>query len=107
MKIRHIITFIIFISLTASPLYAKNDKEKGKGKFNQLPPGLQKKAGKGKPLPPGWQKKLARGEIMDNNIYLHSQIVVPLDSRGLVTIRIEGKLVRLYKATREIVEILE
>ena len=43
---------------------------------------------------------------MDKNVYQQSQVVVPLDSRGLVTIRIEGKLVKLYKATREIVEVL-
>ncbi len=50
---------------------------------------------------------MAKGEIMDENIYQRSQVVVPIDSRGLITIRIEGELVKLYKATREIVEILE
>ncbi len=103
MKIKHAITFIILVGLIAGPIYA--DKDKGKKK--QPPPGLQMNVERGKPLPPGWQKKIAKGEILDNNIFLQGQIVVPVDSDGLITIQIEGKLVRLYKATREIVEILK
>ena len=103
MKIKHAITFIILAGLIASPISA--DKDKGEKK--QLPPGLQMNVERGKPLPPGWQNKLAKGEILDNDIYLHGDIVVPVDPDGLITIQIEGKLVRLYKATREIVEILK
>ena len=103
MKIKNAITFIVLVGLIASPVYAENDK----GKKKQLPPGLQMNVEKGKPLPPGWQAKLAKGEILDNNIYLQSQIVVPVDSHGLITVQIEGKLVKLYKVTREIVEILK
>jgi len=44
---------------------------------------------------------------MYKRVYQHGQIVVPVDSRGLVTIRVEGKLIRLYQASREIVEILK
>ena len=44
---------------------------------------------------------------MDRDVYRQGDIVVPLDSRGLLTMRLEGKLVRLVKATRELVEILE
>lgn len=82
---------------------AKNDKEKEKG----LPPGLQKKAKKGKPLPPGWQKKLVAGHILERDIYNHGKIIKKVDDKGLITISIEGKLVRLVKNTREIVEIIE
>lgn len=96
------IILLIFIGLVVAPAYAKNDKSKGKG----LPPGLQKKSAKGEPLPPGWQKKLIKGEIMGYDVYRRSSIIVPLDPHGLVTIRIEGRLIRLYEATREIVEIL-
>lgn len=73
---------------------------------SSLPYGLQKKLKKGKPLPPGWQKKLRVGGVLDPWIYSHGDIVIPLDSNGLVTIRVEGKLIRLYQATREIAEIL-
>ena len=101
MNIRSIVTLVVLLGLVAGPVYAKNDKDK------KMPPGLQKKAAKGQSLPPGWQKKLAKGEVMDKRVYQHAQIVVPVDSRGLVTIRVEGKLVRLYQASREIVEILK
>ena len=115
MKIRNIVTLIVLAGLVAGPVYAKNDKDKKvppglqkkTTKGQSLPPGLQKKVAKGQSLPPGWQKKLAKGEVMDKRVYQHGQIVVPVDSRGLVTIGVEGKLVRLYQATREIVEILK
>jgi hypothetical protein len=101
-KINAIIILLLFLGLAVTPAFAKNDKSKGKS----LPPGLQKKVAKGEQLPPGWQKKLIKGEIMEYDVYRRSSIVVPLDPHGLVTVRIEGKLIRLYKATREIVEIL-
>jgi hypothetical protein len=100
MQARHFITFLVLSGLMAGPAYAKKDKS------NQLPPGLQKKVEGGQSLPPGWQKKLARGEILDQNIYQQGQVVVPVDKHGLITIRLEGKLVRLYEATREVVEVL-
>lgn len=71
-----------------------------------LPPGLEKKAATGQ-LPPGWEKKLVVGKPLDLDIYRHSQIVVPIDDRGLLTVRIEGKLIRLIDATREVVEVLD
>lgn len=73
---------------------------------SSLPYGLQKKLQRGQSLPPGWRKKLHRGDVLDAEIYSHGEIVVPLDSHGLVTIRVEGKLIRLYHATREVAEIL-
>jgi len=100
MRIFGSITLIVLLSLLTSPAIAKKDKA------NALPPGLQKNVDQGKPLPPGWQKKLAKGEIMDKEVYQHGRIIVPVDSHGLVTISIEGKLVRLIEDTREIVEIL-
>jgi len=101
MQIKTIVTAVILTGLIISPVYAKNIKNK------QLPPGLQKKANKGVALPPGWQKKLAKGEIMDKAVYQQSKVIVPVDSRGLITVRIEGKLIKLFKATREVVEVLE
>ncbi len=101
MKIKNIVTLLILIGLIAGPVYAKNDKVK------QLPQGLEMKLDRGEPLPPGWQKKLVKGRVMGEDIYRHSKIVIPIDSNGLLTIQIEGKLVRLYKATREIVDIMD
>ena len=101
MHLKILITVLISISLLMSPLYAHSDKAK------PLPYGLQKKLEKGQSLPPGWQKKLLVGERLNRSIYRQGDIVVPLDSWGLLTIRLEGKLVRLVEVTREIVEILE
>ena len=101
MKIKNIVTLLILTGLIAGPVYAKNDKGK------QLPQGLEMKLYRGEPLPPGWQKKLIKGGVMEEDIYRHGKIVIPIDSNGLLTVRIEGKLVRLYGATREIVDIMD
>lgn len=74
---------------------------------SNLPPGLQKRYEKtGKGLPPGWQKKMHRGEVMDRDIYDHGRVIGPIDAQGRVTIDVDGKLFRLYKNTREIIDIL-
>ncbi|MFV8781104.1 hypothetical protein ACNKU7_01665 [Microbulbifer sp. SA54] len=75
-------------------------------KSGDLPPGLQKKVDRGGELPPGWKKKLQKGHRLDDSIYSHAVIVQPVDRHGLVTVRIEGELVRLVHATHEIVDIL-
>lgn len=91
---------IALMTLSVSNLaYAKHDKENG------LPPGLQKKLDRGQGLPPGWQKKVAVGKVLDRDVY-DQGIVVASDKKGLVTISIGGKLVKLVKDTREIVGIL-
>jgi hypothetical protein len=58
-------------------------------------------------LPPGWQKKLVKGEVLEEPIYKKSEVVIPVDSEGLLTVRVEGKLIRLIEATREIVDIVD
>ena len=69
--------------------------------------GIEKKYERTGELPPGWEKKLAVGNRLDRDIYNHARIIVPLGEDGLVTVRIENKVVRLIQATREIVEILD
>lgn len=101
MKIKLIFIVLLLAGFVASPVYAKKDKAK------HLPPGLQKKVARGEPLPPGWQKKLAKGEVLDVAVFQRGKIVAPLDSKGVITIEVEGKLIRLIKATREIVDILK
>ncbi|MCB1583783.1 MAG: hypothetical protein KDI92_12010 [Xanthomonadales bacterium] len=98
--------FIIAISLslvTTTGLAKKDQAHKQK----DLPPGLEKKLERGGELPPGWEKKLIVGKPLDRTIYYHRRVVEPVDSRGLITVEIDGKLIRLYEATREIVEILK
>ena len=75
------------------------------GTAKPLPPGLEKKVQRGETLPPGWQKKLIVGDVLDYEIYRQGHILNRHD--GLVTVRIEGKLVRLIENSLEIVEILD
>lgn len=85
------------------------------GKHKPLPPGLRKKAARGEELPPGWQTKIARGEVMPETIYAagvpltaetRKQWRLPADPKGTVTIDVDGEIVRVVQATREIIDIL-
>jgi hypothetical protein len=93
-------SLVALLPLMTAEVLAHPQKDGG------LPPGLQKKLERGGELPPGWKKKLVRGAVLEAEIYRHGVIVVPLDDHGLVTISIEGELVRLIHATHEIVDIL-
>ena len=100
MKMTRIVISALLLALSlSSALYAKDDKDK------QLPPGLQKQVEQGKSLPPGWQKKLAVGETLDHDIYKHGRVVAT-DDHGVVTIRVEDKLIRVIENSMEIVDIL-
>lgn len=94
-------TLIIGLSLGVNFVQAKPDKEKS------LPPGLQKKMSRGGQLPPGWQKKLIVGSHLDYEIYTHGSIVVPVGERGEVVIEVEGRVIRLIEASKQIIEILK
>jgi len=86
-------------------------KEKKGKKKKSLPPGLKKKVARGGELPPGWQKKVARGEVLDEDIYIHSEKVPyellkdlekqPEDSE---LIKVQGKVIRILKATRSVLD---
>ncbi len=102
MKMKLALTLLIVAGFISAPLYAKKPQ-----KMKQLPHGLQKKVERGKPLPPGWQKKIARGEVLDSETYKRGKVIVPLDKNGLVTMQVDGKVVRLFKATREIFDVLQ
>lgn len=88
-------------------------QERGR-KPKGLPPGLAKKVARGGELPPGWQKKCVRGEIMPLEVYkqchpLPREVVVklPPPPQGTILITIDGKVVRLAKATREILDVFD
>ena len=101
MKVKVLITLLLALTLVVSPSYAK---KKNKGK--QLPPGLEKNVKRGKPLPPGWQKKIAPGKVIEKDIYTQGKIIVPLDPLGIVTIKIDDKVLRVQEKSMEILEIL-
>jgi hypothetical protein len=82
----------------------------------RLPPGLAKKVVRGGNLPPGWEKKCVVGETMPTEVYaechpLPNELVVklppPPESAVTVTVAVEGKVVRLVKATREILDVFD
>jgi hypothetical protein len=79
-----------------------------------LPPGLQKKAARGEALPPGWQMKIARGEVLDHGVWRHATYLpyeltrtLPPAPEGTVLIKVEGKVIRLYEATRIILDVFD
>lgn len=83
-------------------------------KMKTLPPGLQKKGERGGELPPGWQKKIARGEVLDARVYEHSRPLppelvkrLPPQPGGTIVITVEGKVMRLVKATLTILEVFD
>lgn len=84
--------------------------KKGKG----LPPGLAKKIARGGKLPPGWEAKVVRGQILSVEIFEHAHplpreltVQLPAPPVGTITIAIDGRLVRLFEATREILDVFE
>ena len=103
MKLNSIITFTLLLCMCSGSVFATKEKNKDK----KLPQGLQMKVDRGGVLPPGWQKKLVKGEALEESVYNHSVLVIPLDSKGLLTVRVEGKLIQLVEATREIIEIVD
>lgn len=103
MKNKLTLALVALLIAFGSPIVnGKKDK-----KDKPLPPGLEKKAEQGKPLPPGWQKKLKVGKRLDNDIYSHAKVVVPIGKDGILTVNIDGRLLRLRDKTREIIEILK
>jgi len=83
-------------------------------KSRTLPPGLQKKMARGGDLPPGWQKKVARGEVLDPDVYRHAACLpeelikkLPPAPDGTVLVKVEGKVIRLYEATRTILDVFD
>lgn len=95
------------------------DEPRGRGKkkgwkHRGLPPGLAKKVERGGQLPPGWQRKLAKGEIMPVTVYqqCHSlprevAVQLPPQPSGTILVAVDGKIVRLIQATREILDVFE
>lgn len=102
----------LLICLTfAFPVFAKNNDNQGKHKT--LPPGLQKKYERTGELPPGWEKKMRRGEVLDDDLYEYGTPVhgkyggYEYEERpGTELLRIEDKILRITKNTREILEIM-
>ncbi|AXV66120.1 hypothetical protein D0907_12965 [Pseudoalteromonas lipolytica] len=96
---------VLGLSIVATGALAK-DKDKDKDKGKSLPPGLEKKLENGGDLPPGWQKKYRKGDILDRDIYRRGKVIKSRNNDGLISIQVDGTIVRLVEDTREIVSIL-
>ena len=103
MNLKNAISLAVIVCLSSAPALAKKEKDEDKS----LPRGLQMKLDRGGALPPGWQRKLAKGEVLEEPVYNQSEVVIPVDSDGMLTVRVEGKLIKIIEATREIVEIVD
>ena len=103
MNFKNMTLLAVIICVSVTPALAKKEKDKNK----PLPQGLQMKLERGGSLPPGWQKKLVKGQVLEEPIYKQSEVVIPIDSEGMLTVRIEGKLIKIIEATREIIEIVD
>jgi len=100
-------TFVFVSALAMALATTCISANPGNGKDGKLPPGLEKKAQSGKPLPPGWQKKLRVGTILDSDIYAHARVVAPLGEHGVITVDIEGRILKLEDTSRKILEIIK
>jgi len=80
---------------------AKSDKAK------RLPPGLHHPAGHGMTLPPGWQQRLHTGSTVDMDVYEQSTVVQRDRKSGTMTIKPEGKRIKIMQNTHEIIDILD
>ncbi len=97
------------LAVAASPLHAKKP-----GSEESLPKGLQKKVARGGELPPGWQKKLQKGQVLDKAVVSHGgavspqlKVKLPVGDKGSVDITLDGKVIRLDKVTRKVLDVFE
>lgn len=83
-------------------------------KGKKLNKGMQKRLAKGKGLPPGWQKKMARGEVVPDDVWaVHEPLPPVIISRlppqpeGVITVRVDTKIVRVIAATKIILDVFD
>ncbi len=76
--------------------------------------GMQKRLERGKALPPGWQKKIARGEPVPDDIWRYHEPLpgsvirrLPPQPQGVVTVRIDNKILRVIEATHVILDVFD
>ena len=81
----------------------KSEKQKN------IPPGLQKKVDNGGTLPPGWQKKIEKGEVVNSTILSNGRIVTSKypKIKNTEVYEVENRVFRIYKDTKEILDILK
>lgn len=111
---KQVITEFLRTQRETSREESSSNRKKDRKHSAGLPPGLQKKVARGGSLPPGWQAKCNKGEIMPEDVYAHCEplpkevtVKLPPAPAGTILITIDGKIARLVKATREILDVFE
>jgi hypothetical protein len=94
--------------------FSRADRDTIRDYYRNLPPGLAKKYRRTGDMPPGWTKKVQVGQPLPAE---YERYVQPLprelhdsvrqESLGVEVIRIGQKVLRLEKATRTILDVLE
>ena len=86
-----------------------SDKKIKSEKQKNIPPGLQKKVDNGGTLPPGWQKKIEKGEVVNSTILSNGRIVTSKypKIKNTEVYEVENRVFRIYKDTKEILDILK
>jgi hypothetical protein len=79
-----------------------------------LPAGLVRKVALDEALPAGWESKVVKGCVLPLDVFnqcctLPDELVMhlPAPPSGTVTIAVDGKVLRLARATREILDVFE
>lgn len=98
------ISLLLASALLSTPVMAHDHK--GNPSTGNLPPGLQKKIERGGELPPGWRDKVRIGDRIDRDIYRYRHVLRDADDRGIATIQLGYRILRVIEDTREIIEIL-
>jgi hypothetical protein len=94
--------------------HAESDRYGNKGSnVRPLPAGLAKRASR-KDLPLGWDENLVQGAIMPPEVFRECYVLpneilahLPPPPTGTVLMSIDGRVVRLVRATREILDVFD
>ncbi len=86
-----------------------SDKKIKFEKQKDIPLGLKKKADNGGSLPPRWKKKIEKGEAVNSTILNNGRIVTSNYPKIKYTevYEVENRVFRIYKDTKEILDILK
>jgi hypothetical protein len=95
-NLKIVITTMVATGMLLGPVQGRENTS------GSLHPVLQSKI----ELPPGWQEKLILGQPLDETVF-NRGIEIPLGNNpaGVITIRVEHRIIRVVEATREVVDI--